>query len=243
MAPDASRIAELRRRVHADPASIVFAQLADEYRGAGLHREAVECCRAGLAYHPGHVSARVTLGRSLIELGALDDAARELEIVLERAPATVTALLGLAEVHERRGNLDVALEHYRRALDVTRRGSHLGETGDRIDREILGAARAAAEQWRAPSTDFDALLTSLGAPDAAPPPLTEALLSNTPLPVSGVIPPLPTAPASADTLAKLEDDLRAFTRARDGAAEAAMVEELDTWLRVLAAERSQSSPL
>ena len=72
MIADSPRIQELRRRVHEDPASIAFAQLAEEYRRAGRFEEAVEVCRAGLTRHPSYLSARVTLGRALIELGELE---------------------------------------------------------------------------------------------------------------------------------------------------------------------------
>ena len=62
---DSPRLEELRRRVQADPASIAFAALAEEYRRAGKFREAVDASRAGLRYHPTYVSARVTLGRPM----------------------------------------------------------------------------------------------------------------------------------------------------------------------------------
>ena len=71
---DHQRIEDLRRRVQKDPASIAFAQLAEECRRAGRYEEAVEVCRAGLAVHPGYLSARVTLGRALIELDQPDEA-------------------------------------------------------------------------------------------------------------------------------------------------------------------------
>ena len=62
---DSPRIEDLRRRIQKDPASIAFAQLAEEYRRAGQYAEAIDVCRAGLALHPGYLSARVTLaGRS-----------------------------------------------------------------------------------------------------------------------------------------------------------------------------------
>ena len=79
MVIDNSRIEDLRRRVQKDPASIAFAQLAEECRRAGQFEEAVEVCRAGLAIHPGYLSARVTLGRALLELGQLDEAQHELD--------------------------------------------------------------------------------------------------------------------------------------------------------------------
>ena len=60
---ESSRIDELRRRVQKDPASLAFAQLAEEYRRAGQFAEAVQICQTGLAIHPGYLSARVTLGK------------------------------------------------------------------------------------------------------------------------------------------------------------------------------------
>jgi tetratricopeptide (TPR) repeat protein len=121
---DTSRIEELRRRVRADPASVAFAALAEEYRRAGRHREAVEVCRAGLAHHRVYLSARVTLGRALIELGELDEAEVELEKVLKVAPSSLPALRALADIQHRRGRLHEALELYKQAVDVAQQGGH-----------------------------------------------------------------------------------------------------------------------
>src|SRR5438067_11187555 len=117
---DHQRIEDLRRRVQKDPASIAFAQLAEECRRAGEHQEAVDVCRAGLALHPGYLSARVTLGRALIELTQLDEAQTELELVLGSAPENLAAIRGLAEIHHRRGSLAEALKQYRAALAIAR---------------------------------------------------------------------------------------------------------------------------
>src|SRR6185436_13947959 len=102
---DSQRIDDLRRRVQKDPASIAFAQLAEECRRAGLYEEAVEICRTGLRVHPGYLSARVTLGRALVELNQLDEAQAALARVLESAPENLAAIRGLAEIHHRRGEL------------------------------------------------------------------------------------------------------------------------------------------
>lgn len=98
------RIEELRRRVQADPASIAFAALAEEFRRVGRHEEAVETCRTGLQRHPAYLSARVTLGRALIETGDFDGAREELETVLRTAPENLAAIRGLAQIHERLGH-------------------------------------------------------------------------------------------------------------------------------------------
>src|SRR5919202_4601100 len=102
---DNARIDELRRRVLADPASIAFAALAEEYRRMGNYAEAIETCRTGLQRHPSYLSARVTLGRALIETAQYDEARKELEFVLKAAPENLAAIRGLAEIHERQGHL------------------------------------------------------------------------------------------------------------------------------------------
>jgi tetratricopeptide (TPR) repeat protein len=113
------RIEELRRRVQKDPASIAFAQLAEEYRRAGNFKEAIAVCRAGLAIHPGYLSARVTLGRALIEANDLITAEAELKAVLRAAPDNLAAIRALAESHHRGGHSDEALKFYKTALDLS----------------------------------------------------------------------------------------------------------------------------
>ncbi len=105
---DTARLEELRRRVQRDPASISFAALAEEYRRLGQFVDAIDTCRAGLLRHPAYVSARVTLGRALIEVGAYDEAASELEDALRAAPENLAAIRALADIHGRRSET----EHY-----------------------------------------------------------------------------------------------------------------------------------
>ena len=125
---DNSRLEDLRRRVQQDPSSIAFAQLAEEYRRAGQLQEAVDVCRAGLTIHPGYLSARVTLGRALIELQQLEEAQVELERVLKSAAENLAAIRGLAEIHHRRGSLAEALAQYRAALALARNDPDLEQT-------------------------------------------------------------------------------------------------------------------
>jgi len=106
---DSPRIEELKRRVQSDPASIAFAALAEEYRRAGRFTDAIDTCTTGLVRHPSYLSAHVTLGRALIEVGRLEVARTELEYVLKLAPENLAAIRGLAEIHHRIG--DQAVEH------------------------------------------------------------------------------------------------------------------------------------
>src|SRR4029450_2848351 len=95
------RIEQLRRRLHEDPASIAFAQLGEELRRAGRHQEAVDFCRTGLASYPAYLSARVTLGRALIDLNQLDEAQTELEKVLKSSPDRFPAARALEILEQR----------------------------------------------------------------------------------------------------------------------------------------------
>jgi tetratricopeptide (TPR) repeat protein len=133
---DNPRIDELRRRVVKDPASIAFAQLAEEYRRAGSYEDAIEACRSGLAIHPGYLSARVTLGRALLEMNDLDSALGELEYVLKAAPENLAAIRGVAEIHHRRGALGEALGFYKAALALARHDPDLEQTVDEISRAL-----------------------------------------------------------------------------------------------------------
>ena len=133
---DNPRIEELRRRIDKDPASIAFAQLAEEYRRAGCYADAVDACRSGLAIHPGYLSARVTLGRALLEMNQLDPAQAELEFVLKTAPENLAAVRGVAEIHHRRGSLAEALAFYRAALALARHDPDLEQTIDEISRVL-----------------------------------------------------------------------------------------------------------
>lgn len=138
-----SRIDELRRRVQNDPASIAFAQLAEEYRRAGQTDEAVRICREGLTRHPGYLSARVTLGRALLDLGELAEARGELEFVVAEAPENLAAVRGLAEIFHREGQTTEALSYYERALSLSRHDPEIEEIVQQLSRQV-GAAQAAA---------------------------------------------------------------------------------------------------
>lgn len=117
---DSPRIDELRRRVERDPSSIAFAQLAEEHRRVGNFAEAVNVARSGLARHPAYLSARVTLGRALLELEQFDEAQRELETVLRASPDNLAAIRALAVLHQRQGELGDAARQYTTALEVSR---------------------------------------------------------------------------------------------------------------------------
>jgi tetratricopeptide (TPR) repeat protein len=137
---DQSRIDDLRRRVQKDPASIAFAQLAEECRRAGQLQEALDACRSGLAIHPGYLSARVTLGRALLQLGRFDEARTELEQVRGVAPDNLAAVRGLAELQQKCGALQQALAFYQIALGLAPSDPELERTVTELSRHIVERA-------------------------------------------------------------------------------------------------------
>ena len=140
---DPSRLEALERRVQADPTSIAFAALAEEYRRAGRLDEAIATCRSGLERHPTYVSARVTLGRALLDAGHVDDARLELEYVLRVAPENLVAVRGLAEIHRKLGEIPEALEHLGRALALAPQDRELRQAVAELERAAMHVAPVA----------------------------------------------------------------------------------------------------
>jgi uncharacterized protein DUF4388/uncharacterized protein DUF4339/tetratricopeptide repeat protein len=91
------KVEELRRRLEKDPSSRVFAQLSEELRKEGELEEAIRVSREGLQKHPFYPSARMTLGRALLDSGDLDTAKTEFEAVLQGAPDNLLARRFLEE--------------------------------------------------------------------------------------------------------------------------------------------------
>jgi len=133
---ETTRLEELKRRVEADPASIAFASLAEEYRRAARFEEAVEASRAGLRFHPTYVSARVTLGRSLMELGLYDQAERELQVVARSTPDNLAARRGLGDLYWRQSDLGRALEQLRLAAGLAPGDGELTELVRELELEV-----------------------------------------------------------------------------------------------------------
>jgi tetratricopeptide (TPR) repeat protein len=133
---ETSRLEELKRRVDNDPASIAFASLAEEYRRSARFEEAVEASRAGLRFHPTYVSARVTLGRSLMELGLFDQAERELQVVARSTPDNLAARRALGDLYWREGQLPQALEQIRLAANLAPGDGELFELVRELELEV-----------------------------------------------------------------------------------------------------------
>jgi tetratricopeptide (TPR) repeat protein len=251
---DTPRIDDLRRRVQRDPASIAFAQLAEELRRAQQFQESVDTCRTGLAIHPGYLSARVTLGRALIELDKLDDAQAELQTVLKSAPENLAAIRGLGEIHHRRGELAEALAQYRAALALARNDPDLQQTVADLARQVEPPAPSSASDGlsfdqmknellkRASGNAAAAAAVAAPEPIAAVAPTPSAPEIPSPFPALEIIPStdLRPIPAAAETPERAVQLVDAVLPEPDPVREHAQrtVAALEQWLDAVHAARA-----
>jgi tetratricopeptide (TPR) repeat protein len=210
---DSPRIEELRRRVQSDPASIAFAALAEEYRRAGRFEEAIAACVTGLQRHPSYLSAHVTLGLSLLEVGRYEEAQDELEHVLKLAPENLAAIRALSEIHHRRGD-DVA-ETHTVATDTARRET--GATQPAAPVLVQPHASIPVSRVRPEPTGTSAVSDAIVESTAVREPVPEP--TPMPAPAEPAAPalaaPQPAAPElAAPELAALEEFLSTILRAR-----------------------------
>ena len=223
-----------------------FAQLAEELRRDGATDEAVAVCRAGLAHHPNYLTARVTLGRALVELDRLDEAFTELTTVLDAAPGNLPAIRALAEIYQRRGLLSEALVHYRRALQLAQHDGDLEHTVGQIQQQVepAGPTPSAPAQHRPIEEifDFDSLVAQLGGPTPAP----ERFVPQA-APVPSAIDAVQLRPDDQDSFALMERQLRdredqhlieeRQAREAEQRRRLLVMEELESWLTAIAADR------
>jgi tetratricopeptide (TPR) repeat protein len=94
----------------------------DEARAAELESEIaaaeVADARARLALRPGESALRLLLGRRLLEAGAVDEALGELQHAAADARQSGEALALLGAAFARKGLVDLAREHWSRALEA-----------------------------------------------------------------------------------------------------------------------------
>ena len=197
------RIDDLRKRLEKDPGSRLFAQLAEELRKDGELEEAIQVARAGLKAHPSYPSARMTLGRALLDTGDWAAARSEFENVLTGAPDNILASRYLAECLENLGDREGALGRYKSTLAMAPGERHVMAKIEELEKGGTRAAPAPplAPALRAPATGAFARPTGVfprpatGAfqrPVQAPPSSTAP---TPPAPPAGLRPPTAKAPA------------------------------------------------
>jgi Tetratricopeptide repeat len=198
-----TRIEELRRRLEREPGSRLFAQLAEELRKEGQHEEAIRVARYGLAAQPNYPSARMTLGRALLDSGDFAGARVEFETVLRGAPDNILASRFLAESLEGAGDLGSALLQYRAAQRLVP-GDKNFEAHIRALEQTLSAPTVVRRTMDGDASSASTVIPRAPAsPAAAAPPMAAPPVAAPPLPppptpspaVHVAPPPLPPPPA------------------------------------------------
>src|SRR5437762_1192863 len=99
MAAPTPSIDKLQKKLEKEPNSLIFLQLADEYRKESLYDDALKVCREGLRRHPNYWSARVAIGRIYHEMGDIEKSREELEKVIKAVPDNLLANKLLGDIY------------------------------------------------------------------------------------------------------------------------------------------------
>ncbi len=137
-----SEIEKLEKRWLENPKGRNFAPLADAYRKAGELDRALDLCKAGLDLHPDYVSAHIVYARCLIDQKNDTGASEVFRKVLALDPENVLALKILADIAERGGRFDEAVEWLGRLLNADPMN---GDAAEALTRAKAKAAQAAAK--------------------------------------------------------------------------------------------------
>lgn len=105
-------IEKLLKKLEKEPNSLIFLQLAEEYRKEGYYEDALNSCREGLRRHPNYWSARVAMGRIYHETGDFDKAREELEKVIKAVPDNLLANKLLGDIYMQQDRPEESLKRY-----------------------------------------------------------------------------------------------------------------------------------
>lgn len=162
-----SEIEKLEKRWLENPKGRNFAPLADAYRKAGELDRALDLCKAGLELHPDYVSAHIVYARCLIDQKNDAGASEVFRKVLTLDPENVLALKILAEIAERGGRFDEAVDWLSRLLNADPMN---GDAAEALARARSKAAQLAAKRTMpAPAATAPEPVVEL-MPEAVPPP-------------------------------------------------------------------------
>ncbi len=157
-----ARLDELKARWAKDLSPRSFLPLAEEYRRLGRLAEAERVCREGLQRHPNYHSARVLLGRALLDLDRLEEAAEEFCKVLQAEPQNLLAGRLLAGIYRSQGRWAEALETFRHLQAYYPDDAEVRAQVYQLERgpEAPPAASSGAPSDRGPTQSDGALATN-----------------------------------------------------------------------------------
>ncbi len=127
-----NEIEKLEKRSKENPLGLTFAPYAEALRKAGQLAEALKVVNGGIELHPNYVAAHIVQGRCNLDIQ--DDAAAEASFqqVLGLDPENVIALKSHADIFERSGRLQEAIQRLELLLDVDRSNDEAKEQLGRI---------------------------------------------------------------------------------------------------------------
>lgn len=105
-------IEKLQKKLEKEPNSLIFLQLAEEYRKEGYYEDALKTCRDGLKRHPNYWSARVAMGRIFYEMADYELARDELEKVIKAVPDNLLANKLLGDIYLHTDRPEDSLKRY-----------------------------------------------------------------------------------------------------------------------------------
>ncbi|MCL4233179.1 MAG: tetratricopeptide repeat protein [Deltaproteobacteria bacterium] len=167
----------------------VYSKLAETYRRAGRHDDAVQSARLGLERHPGSLAIQEALGLTLLDMGQAEPAVRALAPVVEKLPDNSVASISLAIALSRIARVDDAMNVLRRRLEK-----------DPLDRQAMNLLRRL--ETKGASASIDVPMPSLPPTPPTPPPPTPP--PPTPPPTSYPTPAPVAAPSEAPPAAPAE---------------------------------------
>jgi tetratricopeptide (TPR) repeat protein len=144
-----SQMARLHKKLQAEENSRVFARLADQLRLRDHLEDAVDLLQKGLQFHPDYAIGYVVLGHCHLDMGAVKKARHAFLKALQLDSENLLVLKNLGDILFQQGELEEALKHYRRALELDPRNVDIQQVVDKLEtrhqEEMTLAARRQAE--------------------------------------------------------------------------------------------------
>ncbi len=139
-------IAKLSDKLTKDPSSKLFVPLAEEYRKIGMLDEAIQVLADGLKANPNYMTARVSLGKMLLEKGNISESREEFEQVVQAIPDNLFSHKKLAEIYQSEGNAENLLKEYKIILSLSPKDEEVKNALDELEgRSILSSAEPVEE--------------------------------------------------------------------------------------------------
>lgn len=140
MAASTPSIEKLQKKLEKEPNSLIFLQLAEEYRKESQYDQALRTCQDGLRRHPNYWSARVAMGRIYYEMGSSDKAREELEKVTKAVPDNLLANKLLGDIYMESGRMPDAYKRYQIVQMLTPNDQEVVANLQRIESQMMNPA-------------------------------------------------------------------------------------------------------